>query len=76
MAWEFKEGIQFKMDVYLKSNDSGNVIVPYIKKDIPEKPFGTNFEIVSFWEEGRLMVYPFDRVDHCELYEGTEREEP
>lgn len=64
MIHEFAGDTKLKISVYLRSGST------YLAKDIPINPFGDNFQAVSFWHEGQLMIYPMEMVDHCILYEG------
>ena len=56
---ENEENLQ--LNIFLKNGDS------FMKKDIPDNPFGQNEKVVSFWNEGKLMMYPMDQVEHIEL---------
>lgn len=70
MTREFKEEAQLRINVYFKPSKDGIISgEAYLAKDIPQSPFGNAFEIVSFWADNKLMVFPMDMIDHCELYE-------
>jgi hypothetical protein len=71
MIRNFKGGTQYRIDVYLKPTEGSPACgVSYLAKDVPSSPFGDNHSTVSFWIDDKLMIYPMDMIDHCELYEG------
>ena len=73
MTRDIKGGANRKIDVYVKPTKNSIAYgEAFLKKDMPSQPFGDNFEIVSFWVEDKLMIYPLDMIEHVELYEVQE----
>jgi len=73
MARDIKEGANLKIDVYVKPTKNSIAYGgAFLKKDMPSEPFGDNFEVVSFWVEDKLMIYPLNMIEHVELYEMQE----
>ncbi len=55
-----------------QDNASMNVLLKdgtkYIDMDIPDKPFGENMEVVSFWKDAKtVVVIPMEAVAEAEL---------
>ena len=68
MTREFKGNSELKINVYFKPfKGNPNHVEAYLAKDMPPQPFGENFETVSFWVDNKLMVYPIDMIEHCEI---------
>lgn len=52
-----------RINVRLKNGDI------YIGHDIPENPFGDHSNLVSFWLENRVKIFPMSEVSSISLYE-------
>ena len=53
-----------KINVKLKSGEY------FQKKDVPEQPFGDFETTVSFYNRGKVRIYPMADVEYCELIPG------
>ncbi len=52
---------QFKISVYFKSGKA------CLDKDTTSKPFGDHMNVVTFWDDDSIHIYPMDQIDHVEL---------
>lgn len=49
------------LNVFLKNGEE------FLGKDATNQPLGDNERVVSFWNDGKLVVYPMEQVDHIEM---------
>jgi hypothetical protein len=70
MVRNFKSNPQLRINVFFRPRKGSPATgSEYLARDVPNKPFGDNCSTVSFWVDDKLMVFPMDMIDHCELYE-------